>query len=253
MNEVKDQNREPSYKTQKTINENDIKQVDQILTEEAPEFMNQVSSIKISAEGIDLSVMEKAFFEISKSKWDFILNIKKIFSYKANPKAFIVFWLTTITVSVVLYAVWSGLISFGSSKLFINSLAEIGESIKLSETKNQDDWESFYDNPRFSKNLMTLSKMFVNLKSSENSGPNPMLAFDVNVEGISADAIIELKDREAEFKDYLLRVVEDKTFDELNSTNGKQELCDQFRHMINTHLTRGQVRKVLINSFIIKP
>ena len=77
MNEVKDQNREPSYKTQKTINENDIKQVDQILTEEAPEFMNQVSSIKISAEGIDLSVMEKAFFEISKSKWDFILNIKK--------------------------------------------------------------------------------------------------------------------------------------------------------------------------------
>ena len=91
------------------------------------------------------------------------------------------------------------------------------------------------------------------MKPSENSGPNPMLAIEVTAEGLAADAIIEVKDREAEFKDFLLRLTEDKTYDELTEAEGKQLLCEQYRDLLNSHLTRGQVRRGLLKSFIIKP
>ncbi|MEQ1724280.1 MAG: flagellar basal body-associated FliL family protein [Pseudobdellovibrio sp.] len=95
--------------------------------------------------------------------------------------------------------------------------------------------------------------MHVNVKPSENSGNNPMLALEVTAEGLSTDAIVEIKDREAEFKDMLLRLTEDKTYDELSEAEGKQNLCEQFRDLLNANLTRGQVRRVLLKSFIIKP
>ena len=88
---------------------------------------------------------------------------------------------------------------------------------------------------------------------SENSGDNPMLAIEVTVEGLSTDAIIEIKDREAEFKDMLSRLTEEKTYDDLVAAEGKRVLTEQYRDLMNANLTRGQVRRVLLKTFIIKP
>ena len=252
MPEIKDQNPEPDYETQKKINDEDLKEIDSILIEEAPDFMKGVSEIQIQTTEIELSVMEKAFRTASQKKTQFIFGVKRLFLFKQNPKAVMTFWLSWLTAVSLVYLSWSGRITFQDSKLFMTSLADLS-SEPIQTVSQLADMESFYDNPRFAKNLMTMSKMFVNLKPSENSGPNPMLAFDINVEGISADAIVEIKDREAEFKDLLLRIVEDKTYDELVTPEGKQSLCDQFRQIINSYLTRGSVRRVLLNSFIIKP
>ena len=80
-----------------------------------------------------------------------------------------------------------------------------------------------------------------------------MLAIEITAEGLSADAIIEIKDREAEFKDMLLRLTEEKNYDELVEAQGKLALCEQYRDLLNAYLTRGQVRKILLKSFVIKP
>lgn len=250
MTETKDQ--KPAAAATETGDEAlSMEEIDKEIAAEDPQFMAQLKDIKISATNIDLSVMDEAFEVLKQSEITFLDKLKELFQYSKNPKRFMLFWGSFIGVAVLLFVTWGVRKTFLDQKLFMTSFADLGGTVRdynpLTET------EAFYDNPKFSKNIVTLSKMFINLKSSENSGPNPMLALELNVEGLSADAIIELKDREAEFKDLLIRNAEEKTYDDLVTPKGKQELCDQFRQLINSHLTRGQVRKVLLNSFIIKP
>lgn len=226
-------------------------EIDQEISANDPQFLDEIKDIQISATNTDLSVMNQAFQVLAQSEAKLKDKIKELFNYSKNPKRFLLFWGSSLAVAALLFFTWGLQKNFLHQKLFMTSFADLGGTVRdynpLTET------EAFYDNPKFSKNIMTLSKMFINVKSSENSGPNPMLALELNVEGLSSDAIIELKDREAEFKDLLLRSTEEKTYDELVTSKGKQELCDQFRQLINSHLTRGQVRRVLLNSFIIKP
>ncbi len=229
--------------------EKDLADIDSILGEEDPNFIKQLEEIQIPP-GTSLSVLDN-ILALEASNISFTAQLKKVINVKENPRLVISFWLLVAVILFAVFFVWSANRNIFRENLFLNSYATWNKEVKDYNPLNEA--ESFYDNPRFSKNLMTLSKMFINVKSSENSGPTPMLALEVNVEGISADAIIEIKDREAEFKDLLLRFVEEQTYDELVTTAGKQNLCDQFRIIINSHLTQGQVRRVLLKSFIIKP
>ncbi len=228
-----------------------VDEIDQAIAAEDPTFLQELSDIKLTASISNLSVMDEAFHVLAESEITLKERILVIFSYKANPKQFLLFWVTFFGVAALLFVTWKVQKSFLDQKLFMTSFADLGGEVR--DYNPLTEVEAFYDNPKFSKNIVTLSKMFINLKASDSSGPSPMLALELNVEGLSSDAIIEIKDREAEFKDLLLRISEEKTYDDLITVKGKQELCDQFRQAINSHLTRGQVRKVLLNSFIIKP
>lgn len=255
MTETKDQKPTDSGDSKKTADANveplSMEEIDKEIAASDPQFLEQIKDIKITGTNIDLSVMNKAFHVLAESEITFFDKVKELFTYSKNPKRFFYFWGSFLVVCALLFVTWGVRKSFLDQKLFMTSFADLGGTVRdynpLTET------EAFYDNPKFSKNIVMLSKMFINLKASESSGPNPMLALELNVEGLSSDAIIELKDREAEFKDLLIRTTEEKTYDDLVGQKGKQELCDQFRQLINTNLTRGQVRKVLLNSFIIKP
>lgn len=225
--------------------------VDEILREEDPDFLEKIKKITVEATGLDLEIMGQALGLRPKSSKLFFASMAKPFQFKSNPKSAAIFWLSVVFLGAAAYFTWTNKDSLLSNKLFLTSFADIGSEIR--EYNPNDEVEAFYDNPRFAKNLVTISSMHVNLKPSENSGPNPMLALEITVEGLSADAIVEIKDREAEFKDKLLRLTEEKTYDELVEAEGKQILCDQFRDELNTLLTRGQVRRVLLKSFVIKP
>ncbi|MBC7742035.1 MAG: flagellar basal body-associated FliL family protein [Bdellovibrionaceae bacterium] len=229
--------------------EQDLIDIDQILTEEDPQFIQQINGIKIP-EGANLTAIDQAIkAEIIEAS--FSHQAKKLFNVSKNSKAVITFWISILLVGAGIFYVWNSKKDLLKENLFLTSYAVWNSQVNSFNPISEA--EPFYDNQRFSRNLMTLSKMFINVRASENSGPTPMLALEINVEGISSDAIIELKDREAEFKDMLLRFTEERTYDELATTLGKQNMCDQFRIIINSHLTQGQVRRVLLKSFIIKP
>lgn len=228
-----------------------LKEIDQMIEAEDPNFIKQVSEIKITASGGGHSVMNEALHVASRPEVKLLDQILVPFRYSKNPKGFALFWSSVVAVGLLMVLTWGVKRNFMSQKLFLTSLGELGEGVR--DYNPLDEIEDFYDNPKFSKNIMTLSKMFINIQASENSGTTPMLALEINVEGISSDAIVEIKDREAEFKDLLIRYSEERTYDDLVTSAGKQKLCDQFREIINSHLTRGQVRKVLLSSFIIKP
>lgn len=80
-----------------------------------------------------------------------------------------------------------------------------------------------------------------------------MAAFEFYIEGYAPEAIIEFKDREVEFRDLVQRSIEEFTFDQLESGEGKRELCLRLQKVINSKLSTAQLKKVFIKTAIIKP
>jgi flagellar basal body-associated protein FliL len=224
-------------------------EIDQILAEEAPDFLNELSSLKIDSAGINLSVMDQAL-DVLQTEVGAKIVLKRTIDISANPKIVGFFWGSVVLAVVALLGIWQIKKSFLDAPLFVTSFQQLGATV---QDYNSVEVESFYDNPRIAKNLLTLPNIYVNLKTSENSGATPMLAVEFIIEGMSSEATIEVKDREAEFKDLIARALEEKTYDDLLEAKGKTLQTDQLRDLINTNLTKGQVRKVLYKTFIIKP
>ena len=231
---------------------NILADVDTLLAEEDPEFLSKLSTIKINdsliVSGDDIDISEEIKRVNNKSV---MIYFKRAVDFKNNTKTVMIFWTIFLVAVAVLAFVWINRHSLLSHQLFITSMEKLGNGVHAYNPN--EETEPFYDNTRFAKNLISLNQVHVNLKPSENSGNLPMAAFELTVEGLSTDAIVEIKDRQAEFKDLLTRLTEEKTYDDLVDTEGKRLLCEQYRNLLNENLTRGQVRRVLIKNFIIKP
>src|SRR5690606_28930606 len=104
---------------------------------------------------------------------------------------------------------------------------------------------------RASQNLMILSRMTVNLQVSSGSGPNPMGSFEFFIEGNSPDVMVEIKDREHEVRDFCQRTIEEMTYDQMESVDGKQLLQEKLRRGVNRILTKGQIRKIFYKTAIL--
>lgn len=228
--------------------------VDRLLSEEDPEFLKEIEQIQIDAAIVSLSIMDEAMamIEDRPSRFNFILKpLKNMTNIRANPKKVFLIWtLIFVSISVVYFASFL-LNRIFDDKLFLKSYAELGGEVQSYNPFTEA--EMLYDNPKFAKNVVTMAKMMANVKASDDSSTNPMLSIELNVEGTSAEATIELKDREAEFKDILLRQTEEFTYNQLETTEGKRELLEKFKSQLNANLTQGQVRRVLLRSFILKP
>lgn len=135
--------------------------------------------------------------------------------------------------------------------LFVKTLEEW--SVEKKSYDADHDMESFYESSRVAQNLFSLKRIVVNIRRSENSGPNPMAAFEFYLEGSSTEAVVEVKDRESELRDRIQRSIEEMSYDQLASTDGKQLLIEKLRRELNKLLTSGQIRRVLFKSIVVKP
>lgn len=248
----KNQDLDLDLNPESSVDENELlADVDSILAEEDPDFINQIKNIKIDASGVDLSIMEQALSMTVETESSLLSILRKPFELRTNTKSVLLFWAFVVFSSAVLVLIWKMNFGLLNQNLFLTSFGHLGAEVI--EYNPISEVEEFYDNPRFAKNIITISPLVVNLRPSENSGDNPILAIQVSVEGISADATVEIKDREAEFKDMMRRITEEKSYDELVVAEGKLQICEQYRDALNARLTSGQVRRVLLKSFVLKP
>lgn len=121
------------------------------------------------------------------------------------------------------------------------------------QTDTETEMDFFYDSTQTIQNIMSLPKMIVNLRPSSLSGPNPMAALEFFLEGLSPEAIVEVKDRESEIRDLFQRTIEEMTYNEMESTEGKQQLTEKLRQALNVHLTKGKIRRVFFKEAVVKP
>ena len=113
-------------------------------------------------------------------------------------------------------------------------------------------WQDLNDPLLHPEHIVLLERLVVNLKNP-GDGRNPMALLDLYVEGGSQDAAIEIKARDAEVRDMVLRTMEQMSYDELVTETGKSKLKVFLRKNLNDMITKGRVRRLFIKSIILKP
>lgn len=139
----------------------------------------------------------------------------------------------------------------GETNLFTTSLESVADEVY--DVNPEDEREPFYDNLRMGNHLFLVPKIVVNLKRTSKSSQTPMGAFEFYIEGTNQDVLIEIKDREVELRDLMYRTLEDFTFEQADSPEGKELICEKLRKEVNLVLTQGKIRKFWIKTAIAKP
>lgn len=161
---------------------------------------------------------------------------------------------TLAVIGAALYGVYfafSGRLLPGQKELFIANFAD--EGAPVFDYDPAEKQELFYDNVRSAPNLLLITKMVVNIRPSASSGENPMLAVEFFAEGMSPEPILELKAREAFFRDRMQRRIEEYSFDVLDTPPGKQALAADLLKDLNRNLSQGQLRGLRIKTIVLKP
>jgi len=62
----------------------------------------------------------------------------------------------------------------------------------------------------------------------------------------------EVKKRESQIRDIVIRVISGKTYREVNSPQGKEQLKDELKTRINEVLSRGEIKRIMFTSFAVQ-
>lgn len=135
--------------------------------------------------------------------------------------------------------------------LFILSMEQIADHSDTYDPATES--EALYDSTRAAQNVIILPRMVANVRRSPKSGPNPMVACELYIEGNSPDVVVEIKDREYEFRDVFQRSMEEMTAEQLESADGKKLLLEKLSREANRIVTKGRVRNIFFKNFIVKP
>jgi flagellar basal body-associated protein FliL len=152
-------------------------------------------------------------------------------------------------ISILILSWTRGLIP-SEKDLFLFSLDTLADKTYL--TQESED-EPFYENIRTGLHLFHIEKIVVNIRASSQSGANPMAAFDFFIEANSPEVLAEIKLREVPLRDQFQRTIEQYTFDQLDTVDGKKELTQTLERELNAVLTAGRIRAVRIKTAILKP
>lgn len=178
------------------------------------------------------------------------LTAFKTLSWKSKLAVLGIIVMIVATSAFIYRSVTHGVI-VEKTELFMPTLERIATDVKDYDPKTEV--EPFYENLRASSNILLIPKMVVNLKRTSQSGSNPMGAFEFFVEGMSPEVVIEVKDREIEIRDLMHRVLEEFTFEQVDSIEGKKLVCEKLKKEVNLLLTTGKLKKVWLKTVIVKP
>lgn len=115
-----------------------------------------------------------------------------------------------------------------------------------------EKWQDLNDPLLHPEHIVLIERLIVNLRSP-GDGSNPMALFDLYVEASSQDAAVELKGRDSEMRDMILRTMEQMTYEELITEAGKNKLKIFLRKNLNDLLSKGRIRRIFFKSFVLKP
>ena len=163
---------------------------------------------------------------------------------------FVMIFSTGISVIVIYKSIHSGFIH-EKDGILIRQLDDFSEQILYVD--EDGGYDSFYDSPRASQNLVSLKRMVFNIRASSMSGSQPMAAVELFIEGYAPEVIIEIKDREAELLDLFQREGEQMSYDLLSSAEGKRMFAEKLQNTVNQVLTEGKVKRIFLKNFILKP
>jgi flagellar basal body-associated protein FliL len=135
-------------------------------------------------------------------------------------------------------------------RTYLLSWKEVADEV---QDFNEADQVAFLDHYQMEQSIYWFQKVVANIKPSVSSKNNPMGAFDFYFFAFDDESLVMVKNIEPEIRDNIARIMETKTFDDLNSRNGRKVLCSEIKEMINTLIKHEGVQKVIVKNFVVKP
>jgi flagellar basal body-associated protein FliL len=142
-----------------------------------------------------------------------------------------------------------GKVNLGLKTNFLNSFADVADA--KFEVAKDEVFEDFTDPLNHPGYAVTMDRVIVNLRRPAD-GSNSMGLFAFYFETSNQDSAVELRDRESEARDIVLRTLEQMPYEDLATVPGKEKLKVNIRKNLNALITKGQVRRVFIKTFVIK-
>lgn len=115
-----------------------------------------------------------------------------------------------------------------------------------------EPWQDLNDPLLHPEHIVLIERLIVNLHAP-GDGTNPMALLDLYVEGGTKEVAIEIKDRDSEVRDMVLRTMEQMRYEELATDAGKSKLKIFLRKNLNDMMTKGRVRRLFFKSIVLKP
>lgn len=140
---------------------------------------------------------------------------------------------------------------FQSKALFMTSFADRAEEAFTFD--ESDHLEPFLDNIRSTPNILLIEKSVVNIRPSASSGSNPMVAFELFIEGFNPEVVAEIKRREGFYRDIIHQTTSKFSYDELEYAEGKKELLGVLQKELNSVVQRGQIKAIRLKTIVLKP
>jgi flagellar FliL protein len=74
----------------------------------------------------------------------------------------------------------------------------------------------------------------------------------VNIElELAGDNVqVEIEQRKAQVRDIIIIILSGKTYDQVSSKDGKDQLRDEIKDTVNAFLTKGKIKNVFFTEFI---
>lgn len=82
--------------------------------------------------------------------------------------------------------------------------------------------------------------------------PRRLIRMEVNLEMLDAEGFEEIINLGARGRDSIVRIINAKTFDDLESVQGKLHLKNEIIAQLNSQLERGVVKNVFFSDFVVQ-
>ena len=96
--------------------------------------------------------------------------------------------------------------------------------------------------------LIPMETFLVNLAGSRGG---KLARINMELEVSTADVQDEIDKRKPQIRDIIIILLSSKTFQQISSRDGKEQLRNEIRDTVNPFLTKGQINKVYFTEFIL--
>ena len=183
-------------------------------------FRKNIPQIKLAPREVISDILRTVSDDVRAWLSLVITLIKKLLSYPA--KTYFTVALFTILLGAFIFLVhdiYGNFLNADKEKdPFLRNFNDVADSTQvLREEQAGEDLESPLKHPEYT---VLVHRMIANLKAPDERSA-PMITLELYVEASNQECAIEISNREAEIKDIIERVLEETTFDELDTQQGK--------------------------------
>jgi len=98
--------------------------------------------------------------------------------------------------------------------------------------------------------FIPMETFFVNLAGSRG-GKIARVTMEFEVEENNSEIVQEIERRKPQIRDIIIILLSSKTFDQVSSKEGKDNLREEIKGRLNSFLTKGKIKSILFTEFLL--